>query len=622
MNFPIEDVTPTVTDDDKTFVKSKDCYVAVKQIFLDHIPDTQFPTYEEWVKYVDNDEIHDPALVGFVPGGTGQSINAGIAAAAGFARQVGLDAVARAGFTGTADEVLGRMRNAGEKVMRERVAQTASKMFETMSDTGDGGTSKSDYIGGSRFNPTGLSQTLKPIDTHFKTDITFQGQTRYWQDGKENSGPLFIKFGTPGLFSTANTTDRDAQLWDFIKGPVTMEWNTAIAKRVKWTGRVVTLMTELNITDYINRCLYVCCVYYFWRSVIAFTDDPRNKNAGMDALRDRLTPTDYNNLFNLRREMMQSAIPPFIHEFCFYMMGTYRQNHLPTSPIMKIMPFTFARTSEAFFSGEIGLVVGQSPVDIARQHLNQLREFNNVLSRAIGDWGGIEPFEYTASPDVDFDYTTFWTNANYICTNATGEISFPRVTDLNSELVYNIHTDAPDGWVSSMVSPLVLSDNSQGVGLFHPWVLDTAGTAISNAIGIYNNTQKTTCVMYNAELAAGFYPVEAGQTFQALSGNTFSTVATSSVFHKFQKFGTERVILTSINALRQANFQFLELLFTQDLRNLGSTAGIVAGKTISPSKSGKNPYGGRKRGGKRKGGSSIKMSEEDMKDNGSIKDEL
>lgn len=304
--------------DDKTFVKTKECYYVIKQMFLKYIPETQFPTFEEWQGMVDNDELHDPTLVGFIPGMPATAGAAGAAAAA-FAKRVGAGAFAASGLNmGTADEVLNKMRSAAEQKLRQRTAQAAAEAFQKFTDTGDGGTSQANYLGGSRFNPTGLSQTLKPLDTSFNTDIRFQGQTRYWQDGKENSGPLFIKTGTPGLIEATNNTNRDAELWNFIQGPLTMEWNTAIANKVTWTGRVKDLLTETEITNYINRCIYVCCVYYFWRSVISFTDDERNRNAGMDALRDLLTPTDYNNLFNLRREMMQSAIPFSEYDFRTY----------------------------------------------------------------------------------------------------------------------------------------------------------------------------------------------------------------------------------------------------------------------------------------------------------------
>jgi hypothetical protein len=57
--------------DTKEFVMRKDVYYEIKQMFLEYIPETQFPTYEEWTKMVDNDEIHEPTLVGFRPGSPG-----------------------------------------------------------------------------------------------------------------------------------------------------------------------------------------------------------------------------------------------------------------------------------------------------------------------------------------------------------------------------------------------------------------------------------------------------------------------------------------------------------------------------------------------------------------------
>jgi hypothetical protein len=368
-----------------------------------------------------------------------------------------------------------------------------------------------------------------------------------------------------------------------------MEWNSKIAQYITWTGRVVNLLTDIKISDYINRCLYVCHVYYFWRSVIAFTDDARNRNAGMDALRNTLTPNDYNNLFTLRREMMQSAIPPFVHEFCFYMNGTYRQNHLPTSPIMKIMPHGFASTSNPYFTGEAALYAGLSSVDIARKHLDQLKEFNNVLSRAIGTWGGIEPFEYTSAPRVDFDYTTFWTNAQYGCMNGNGYNAFPRIATSADEIVFNTHTDAPDGWVSSMIAPTVTADDSSGVGLFHFWRLADDGTTLASLRSTYSDTKYSTCFMYRNETTGspGFYPVESSQMYQALAGNTYNTVASTSTYHSFQKFGTERVILLTPQSLRQTNFQFLDLLYCQDFRNLPTSSAWknIAGGKESDSKS-------------------------------------
>ena len=109
--------------------------------------------------------------------------------------------------------------------------------------------------------------------------------------------------------------------------------------------------------------------------------------------------------------------------------------------------------------------------------------------------------------------------------NNTGDINLPRIASDAIELVYNIHTDAPDGWVSAHVSPFVESDASYGVGLWHPWRLTEAGTgvtAIQSQYGSVDARHKTTCYMYNAETTAGFYPVEASQTYQALSGNTYN----------------------------------------------------------------------------------------------------
>lgn len=107
-------------------------------------------------------------------------------------------------------------------------------------------------------------------------------------------------------------------------------------------------------------------------------------------------------------------------------------------------------------------------------------------------------------------------------------------------------------------------------------------------------------MVWSADSTVGFHPIEVDQSYQSISGNTYAAASMSNVYRAFQRFGTERIILTPINALRQAHMQFIDLLFTEDISSIGS------GKML---KSKDNKMSGAYKGRRRS-----KKSEDDMED--------
>lgn len=619
MNDKTLNTSPDFDGDDFT-LDSRTGYDVMFNLYMTEpgAKESDFPTYEEYLASIKDKTL--PDKLGFVmnPGVTATS------AAGAFAGKFATDVLSGMSGKLNADAFL----DSAQKVAREKVKEFATRTAQGMADQaneffsntdeGDGGTSKANYSGGSAWNPTGISTNLKPMDTQFNTEVAFTGIPKYYLDGQDQNGPLIMKFGTPGLLDSTNAYG-DSQIWDFFRSAISTEWRREISKRVVVNDRVETNFTDEAIINLFNTYLQALSIYYFWQSVIAYTNESRNRNEGMHILRKALTPDEYNALYTLRRAIDNAVIPPFLHKFVHYMMGNYKQSHLPGSPLLKIMPFSFRNTgggvdpifdqiAEIAYEGgnyrpiQYGIILLETP---------SIKGAQDIMARAFPDWCNAEVMDYTPTPRFDPDYLTFWVNAYYVGTHDVGGnntiAALPYVNDVKDEFCYNLHTDAPDGWIQAMQTVNVATQSIGVPGLFRNWGWFTNGQPLPNVPGglgtvvttYYKNSQvaTTSCVIYdrsNPSALRGFHPIELAQYWQSLAANTFNVFYSSSALHSFQKFGTERIINMDILNIRQANYEFVNLMYTNDLRALPLPGKIQqGGKVYSATNKKRSKYGKR-----------------------------
>jgi len=583
-----------------------------------------FPTYEEYIKAIEKATLHE--TLGFVkPGGS-------MAAAAIGATKLGADILKDMGSNINAESFLGSAqkiaRARAERFARQtaNAASGSARRYFSNEDEGDGGTSKANYSGGSKWNPTGLSTNLKPMDTSFDTDIAFTGISKYQLDGRDENAPLIIKYGCPGLMDPKSGDNQDERLYELFKEAICAEWRREISKRVVVNSKVEEAFTEEQINNMFNSYLQALAIYYFWQSVIAYTDETRNRNGGMLYLRGTLTAEEYNDLYTLRRLIDSSVIPPFAHKFMHYMMGNYKQSHVPGSPLIKIMPFVFKDATQAFT--EVGLITlpdGTTvrPVRFAINLLSDdsMRRMQDIMARAFSDWCYGDVMDYTSEPRVDPDYNTFWVNGQYTATHEVGGApvvtTVPQTSDFGDVFTYNLHTDAPDGWVQAMQAVFDVGSGANGIGFFKnqgwfntgvpasPGIMGRSTTKYSTMIG----SAQTSCVIYcrTGAILEGFHPIEVAQYYQHLSGNTFNVFSSSSAVKSFQRYGTERIINMDVLNIRQSCYEFANLLYTSDLRSTALPGKIQqGGKVMRNSNNKRGKYGKKSKG----------------KDDASMKDEI
>lgn len=617
--------------DEHINLKSRLCYDLLYQLIQDECPgfkEVEFPSYEAYLRHIEKGTL--PDALGFVPGAPG----ARIAGMAGASYGIGRTVIRRLGgrpltqenvMTAAREELLERANKFLRKTMSGQAKPEDYEGYTSAEDDGDGGTSEFNYDGGSKWNSTGLSTNNKPVDVKFNTDIAFTGILKYFLDGRDKSAPLIMKYGVPGILSR----DEDSALIDLFDVAIWAEWNREISKRIVVNKYAVEIFTASRILNMFNTFCQVLATYYFWQSVIAYTDDKRNRNEGMLYLRGTLTSDEYLALYALRRAIDTSVIPPFLHTFMHKQMANYKQSHLPGSPLMKIMPLVFKDSDDNVFR-EIGTVTNDHrPIRAALDLLQDesIRGMQDVMARAFPAWCNSECLDYVSSPYVDPDFTTMFVNMLHVGTQVVNNtptlVTVPAIQDFEDAIVYNLHTDAPDGFIMAMQGFATPNNQYRGFLRNDGWM--TGGTSedpgtltflaskYKQSIGGTLQTCRTSHIIYDAEITPGFHPVELVQKWQALCANTYALFIMSPSPHAYQKFGTERVINMDVTNVKAAAMQFMNLMYTEDLMATPAPGKIQqGGKVYNKSNSGsRKSTRGRRGNSKKRGNPSSKTQDRD-----------
>jgi len=570
-----------IEDTEFSYLGNLEYYDAFVQMCKDaKIGSGRIPTYAEWLDLVGAD---DESLKKLGFNVDPRRVAATVGAFRGVLGTIGIDADTQDSFINAAGNTL------KEQVLNN-VRQTGSRMFQRFASDndeggGDGGTSQANYMGGSNWNPTGLSLKNKPINVSFDADIRFIGADKYYLDGADKNTPLLLKCGVPGLILHNDADHSDIALENYFVGPIVQEFQRAIAARVTYSNTVTGQFSSTRIREYINNILQAVCTYYFWTSILAYTADTRNKNGAMEVLSNSLSPTEKDNLVILKKAIEQAVIPPFIHKWAFYIMGNFKQSHVPGSPMMKFMPWTFKdATGHVFTQMKTITVEGQEygSITSATQNLNEIRDLMDVLGAAFPDWTNMELFEYTSTPEIDMDYSNVWCNGYYDTTSKHSTSGYQWVklpnleTNPENAITWNSQTDAPKGWSQAMQA-ICFTENSAlkfGPGFFSAKFItpNSQHTSAVNKFYLNHSGQSvpcfTSCLIYDGGSAGaeGFVDVSTLARYQALAKNTYSTTHSSTTYHSHQKNGCALIKLQSMDVIRQACFKWLDL-YTQDLKD-------------------------------------------------------
>lgn len=433
------------------------------------------------------------------------------------------------------------------------------------------------YASGSLINPRGLSLSTQPIESRLETDIGVTNFPYYYKDGKYNTSPLIFK--AFNLFLSLEGSNTDPTLADFLKGSVMTDIRTQVLKGTVYNREALDLLNYSDFSQWWNTLAETLLIYFWFNSILAYQAIPMNRNKGFETIYNAIDPKDLLNLQNLGFELSKQSIPPTLVETCHYLMNNFVQSEMPGSPIIKLMPMAFAKPDQAGqpFTKIKDYGTSDGPVSFALKLLKEDKfiRFNALIGRTFSTWTEPTLGGYTGVPRHDPNFTTMWVNYGYWhagknSSGAATALYSPTISDLNSRIQYNYHTDSPDGWTQALFPVQVGSSIMNDISftyLIDYTIPTNRRKYITSEYDIDTTTTgcKTSCVIF-AEFhsVTGFYPIENLSRYQALAGNTYVGVNTNNFVNAYQKFGATAADNTSIIGLNYTTEQFISWLVLND----------------------------------------------------------
>lgn len=220
--------------------------------------------------------------------------------------------------------------------------------------------------------------------------------------------------------------------------------------------RINREMSAKDFYNYLASLSNALQLYYSVDSILAYTSVVRNNNVGMTYLRKGLTAEILSKQEELKRLLLNCAIPPNLLSFIAYMYQNFRFEDLNDSAIFKLeFRTTFHDTSSGCLSPEY--------YDVIIDELRSTPTITSILLKGIPSFRISNLIPSSSEPIFDANFKTFWYNANSTF-----------IDSKQSKLFYNRTADS--------------SDHEIYYGTFCQEDVDGIFYACSS---LYNNTKKT-----------------------------------------------------------------------------------------------------------------------------------
>lgn len=561
--------------------------------FFDHVriylSDPQFE-YSDWVKAIQEDrakhegseEVHD---LGFMPipapwtPDRRPAINTPSLPQGAFSDPFAtIMPKINSTMEGTADQIV----DAGSKFIQAQIARAGDALKSRFGDRigieagfgGDGGTTKENYGGGSNYNKHGLSLGAKPINSMFTTDIIPRFRPLYFNDGSDSDAPLILYYGQvfPELGDGNTDFAGDASLQRFLNIDVFNQWSADLARNLRLNSYTQSLITEKYIFNFIRIQMHALSIYYFFVSIIAHINVPENRNSGMISLYEALSAEDLQEIARLELLLKKTPIDPRINQYVFHLYNNYKQSELPSSPLYKLIPVPFQDSST---TGTSSLVTGSVTAAIDMLGSTKYKEFVQGYVQAYPDVNS-ELLMYTGIPNHDLDHLTFVRNFPHIgygsaTTNASTHL--PTATDNETRLVYNLDTDAPDGWAFAS-SGIWVGSNYQSGGKLSGGFGGPKTLGAQDADGYYTtelmvtdlvhgHACKTTTMVFGPEVSGGrFVSASNWEGISDVVSQSYKICRSYSAINAFQRSGCQIATPVSVEDMEKTAEEFANFMFT------------------------------------------------------------
>jgi len=354
-----------------------------------------------------------------------------------------------------------------------------------------------------------------------------------------NASMRFCAFGV-------NYTSDNFSVSSFVQTVIYTVVQNAVQRAVNFS--VGTTITSSGLTNWMNALINALNAYFYVKSILAYNQNPMNRNDAMVSLRSGISSTDLNSMYELERILLGTPIPPNLVNFCWWLNGNYQDGQLPNSMICKIYPNCSIPTYSSA-SGDFAHNINWSGLISG---LNTYNYISVLMARAVPGWVKGELPSYPDLPVWDANWLTIFANIPVYGLDSfnTSGIIGPSIASSTTSWNYNTFTNELDG-VAYALAAVYDSSNSA----FLPTM-----ASISKFTNGVSTTQYTNRLVWysgqwqNANLNPYYAPLWTYEVTTAVTG-TYTAVNIP---------GTQVVLGVNESSATQAALQLAEWLFSID----------------------------------------------------------
>jgi hypothetical protein len=376
-------------------------------------------------------------------------------------------------------------------------------------------------------------------------------------------------------------------LYNYVTQIVYVELQNSIQGAISF--QIPSFFTPDTLITSINYIWSALQTYLFYDSILTYCNNPQNRNDGMFAFRETYIDADgINNLYNLRRIIQGTPIPPNLVTLTYWMMQTYATAELPGASLVKIMPFDVINNSmSSVIQDAIAGLVGNN-------------DAINVISRAAPGWMNTSLPSSNSVPLFDEQFLTFFANLPYasqLGSDANPIITTPSENNITADVNYNVYSNNIDGAVTGLGAIY-----NSGSSYWDPSLVEPLTIPIS---GYWESTR----INYSG---SAFVPTEQSQEWSYQRGETytwnFTEVGSLTVLPSVP-IGTEQANGFNIQSVRQNSYRLVDWFMT--LSSIGTLRDTRVYKNTGSRewtnyKSGSSMSSNKRRGGKHRYGKEMK----------------
>lgn len=332
----------------------------------------------------------------------------------------------------------------------------------------------------------------------------------------------------------------------FIQTIVYQYFSNSIQRAISFSIPTGTFTTA-GFINWLNYVIQALMQYFWYKSVLAYAEDPLNKNDGMLMLRQLITASDLNSLYELERVLLGIPLPPNLVNLCWWMNQNVVNGNMPNMAINKVLypSLTYTSTTGTFN-------INTTNWYNITANLLSVNSISNVISRATPWLVGSLP-SYPSSPVYDENFLTFFNNIGSAAGTTAAPVRYPSISSSTLSVNYNSWTNLLDGAAFAFMS-IYDTTNAKWLPnlLFINPIADTASSNIDNRFSYYNG-ELIGCSNYNANFAPVLSACRGDTYFTTSAGNTSINV-----------IGTQPVYGVNESSISQAAQQLAEWMLSID----------------------------------------------------------